>query len=146
MMDLIIRPATKNDSSRIHWLVYRAGINPFGLKWQRFVIAETNDGQFLGCAQLKPHGDGSIELASLAVKRPYRGRGVARVIIEHLLASSPRPLFLMCRAELCRFYAKFGFQPVGSETLPPHFRRLRKLFNMVSVLARREQGLIMRLG
>jgi len=67
------------------------------LDWKRFVVAETHDGGFIGCGQLKPHKDSSLELASIAVDASYRGQGVARAMIEHLLASSllagrPRPL------------------------------------------------------
>ena len=145
-MDFSIRPATKNDAAKIRWLIYRAGINPFGLKWPRFVIAAGDDGQFLGCAQLKPHGDGSIELASLAVEEHFRGKGIARALIEHLLTDCPRPLYLTCRAELGPLYQRFGFRSVGmSDALSPRYHRLRKIFDIFHRLQGRERGLIMRL-
>ena len=43
-----------------------AGLNPFSLGWPRFLVAE-DGGRVVGVAQIKPHGDGSRELASLAV-------------------------------------------------------------------------------
>ena len=146
-MELTIRPATKNDAAKIRRLVYRARINPFGLKWQRSVVAVGSDGQFLGCIQLKSHRDGSFEMASLAVVEPYRSRGVARALIEHLLADSPRPLYLTCAAELGSLYQKFGFRSVGlSDALSPRYRQIRKLFDLFHRLQGREGGLIMRLN
>jgi len=69
-------------------LINRVGINPLGLDWKRFIVAETHYGGFIGCGQLKPPKDSSLELASIAVDASYRGQGVARAMIEHLLAPS----------------------------------------------------------
>jgi N-acetylglutamate synthase-like GNAT family acetyltransferase len=145
MTGLHLRQAVENDDSRIRNLIHRVGINPLGLDWRRFLIAETDDGIFIGCGQLKPHADGSLEMASLAVEEKYRGRGVARAIIQRLLVESPRPLYLMCRPELGPLYEKFGFQAVDSSILPPYFRRIRRVIHAVVSLAGREGPLIMRL-
>jgi N-acetylglutamate synthase-like GNAT family acetyltransferase len=145
MTDFHLRPAVESDFPRIRDLIRRAGINPMGLDWRRFLVAETDGGRFAGCGQLKPHGDGSIELASLAVEEEFRGRGVARAIIQRLLAESPRPLYLMCRTELGLLYEKFGFRAVDPDSLPPYFRRIRRLVRAVVFLAGRDGSLIMRL-
>ena len=50
-----------------------------------------------------------------------RGLGVARALIEKLIAQSPRPLYLMCRPELGVFYERFGFRVIGVEEMPPYF-------------------------
>ena len=115
------------------------------LNWKHFIVAETDDGAFIGCAQLKPHKDKSLELASLAVEAEFRGQGIAQALIEHLLAKSPRPLYLMCRPELGIFYERFGFKAIGVEVMPPYFRRLLKMVRVFVFLARREGPLIMRL-
>ena len=146
MIKYTLRTAQDADEGKIKDLIHRMGINPFGLDWRHFIVAETAAGQFVGCGQLKPHRDGSMELASIAVEEPHRGQGVARMIIEQLLASSPRPLYLTCRANLRQLYGKFGFEVVGTERLPPFFRSIRLIFRLVKYLSRREQGLIMRLG
>ncbi|MDD1713515.1 MAG: GNAT family N-acetyltransferase [Methanoregulaceae archaeon] len=140
-----MRPAVETDALKIHALIRQVGINPTGLEWRRFVVAEAQDGTFIGCGQLKPHGDGSIELASLAVVESYRGQGVARAIVEHLLAKSSRPVYLMCRPELETFYTRFGFRVSGLDELPAYYRRIRRLVRAMGFLIGREGPLIMRL-
>jgi N-acetylglutamate synthase-like GNAT family acetyltransferase len=140
-----LRSAVEGDFPDIRNLIRLTGINPLGLDWRRFLVAETDGGRFIGCGQLKPHGDGSVELASIAVEEEYRGRGVARAVIERLLAYSPRPLYLMCRVDLEPLYRKFGFRPIEPADMPPYFRRIRRIIGAVVSLAGREGPLIMRL-
>jgi N-acetylglutamate synthase-like GNAT family acetyltransferase len=143
--DFLLRPALESDAVKIRDLIRRADINPFDLNWQHFIVAETAGGAFIGCAQLKRHKDQSVELASLAVEIEYRGQGVARALIEHLLTQSPRPLYLMCRPELGVFYAPFGFKAIGADEMSPYFRRLVRVIRVFVSLVRREGPLIMRL-
>lgn len=140
-----LRPAVESDAVKIRDLIHRVDINPMDLNWKHFSVAETDDGSFIGCAQLKPHKDGSIELASLAVEDAFRGQGVARALIEQLLTQAPRPLYLMCRHELGVFYEPFGFRVIGAAEMPPYFRRMLRLIRVMVFLARREGPLIMRL-
>jgi N-acetylglutamate synthase-like GNAT family acetyltransferase len=141
-----LRPAVESDAVKIRDLIHRVGINPMDLNWKHFIVAETDDGAFIGCAQLKPHKDKSVELASLAVEEAFRGMGVARALIEQLLAQAPRPLYLMCRPELGVFYERFGFKAIGADVMPPYFRRMLKVIRVMVFLARREGPLIMRLS
>ena len=125
MVEFVVRPATRNDFPAIRLLIHTVQINPFGLDWRRFLVAVTRKGDLLGCGQIKPHGDGSREMASLAVHENARGNGVARAIIEILLAQEKeRPLYLMCRTRLASLYARFGFHGIQSEEMPPYFRRI----------------------
>jgi N-acetylglutamate synthase-like GNAT family acetyltransferase len=124
MQQITLRPANPDDRSRIHNLVLTAHINPTGLKWQRFILAIDSKGQIIGCGQVKPHRDGSHELASIAVKPGWRNQGVARAIITYLLAKNPGELYLTCRAGLSSFYQKFNFRIAQPEELPLYFRRL----------------------
>jgi len=140
-----LRAARESDQPAIRALIHTVGINPFGLDWRHFILAETPDGKLLGCGQLKPHRDGSLELASIAVEEAYRGRGIARAVIEHLLENAPRPLYLMCRPALGDLYRRFGFRPAAEETLPPYFRRIRRYIGFAAGLARQDGPLIMRL-
>jgi amino-acid N-acetyltransferase len=78
----------------------------------------------IGCGQVKPHRDGSQELASIAVLPEYRQRGVASSIIHHLVSTHPAPLYLTCRASLKAFYARFGFRTLSSPEMPLYFRRI----------------------
>jgi N-acetylglutamate synthase-like GNAT family acetyltransferase len=142
---VILRPAIESDSPHIRSLIRRVGINPMDLNWRHFTIALSAEGDFVGCAQLKPHRDGSLELASLAVKEAYRSLGVARALIEHLLARSPRPLYLMCRPELQPLYEKFGFKVIGAESMPPYFQRITRLIRIFGGISSHSGPLVMRL-
>ncbi len=99
-------------------------------------MAVSTYGSLLGCGQIKPHSDGSKELASIAIQENSRGRGIARKIIMTLLRYElDRPLYLMCRARLKIFYNKFGFQTIDLEDMPQYFKRisrLERLFNSAS--------------
>jgi amino-acid N-acetyltransferase len=129
-----LRPADSADFPAIRGLIRAAQINPLGLHWQRFVIAVDAQGQMIGCGQVKPHRDGSRELASIAVTPAWRGQGVARAIIEHLLAIHPGTLYLTCRAGLGAFYEKFGFGAIQAADMPPYFRRLSRLAKLATRL------------
>jgi N-acetylglutamate synthase-like GNAT family acetyltransferase len=123
-----LRPAAQTDFAAIRALIHAVGINPMALDWQRFTIAVDSEDRLVGCGQIKPHKDGSRELASIAVLPEWRKQGVARAIILHLLETQPTPLYLTCRGRLGTFYEKFGFQDVtASPDLPPYFRRLARL-------------------
>jgi N-acetylglutamate synthase-like GNAT family acetyltransferase len=143
--NFLLRPAVESDALKIRDLIHRVGINPMDLNWKHFIVAETPDGLFIGCAQLKPHKDTSLELASIAVEELFRGQGVARALIEHQLAQSPRPVYLMCRPALRLFYEQFGFGVIGIEVMPPYFRRISRLMKVFILLTDRERPLIMRL-
>jgi N-acetylglutamate synthase-like GNAT family acetyltransferase len=147
LAEITIRPARRADSAAIRALIFAVHINPTGLDWRRFLVAVDADGSLLGCGQVKPHGDGSRELASIAVQERVRGRGLARVLIEALVKrEKQRPLYLMCRAHLQPLYAKFGFRPTGIEDMSPYFRRISRIERLLNSRSLPEDGLlIMRL-
>ena len=124
-----LRPAVQADSHTIRAIIRAAQINPLGLDWHRFILAVDANDKIIGTGQIKPHGDGTRELASIAVLPAWRGKGVARAIIEHLLAENPGTLYLTCRAALEPLYQKFGFHPLSEAELPPYFRRVLRFFN-----------------
>lgn len=132
--DYTLRPAEAKDSATIHKLIRQVGINPMGLHWERFVLAVEGQGEMIGCGQVKQHGDGSRELASIAVVEAWRGHGVASEIIRHLMAEEQNRLYLTCRAELGPFYQRFGFRQATTEELSPYFRRLSRLVGLFRFL------------
>jgi N-acetylglutamate synthase-like GNAT family acetyltransferase len=140
MTDFTLRPAIEIDLPSIKELIHSAGINPMGLNWRRFVVATSPDGKVIGCGQLKPHGKDILELASIAVSPEYRKQGIARAIIEHLIAQSPRPLYLMCRSRLEPLYEKFGFRAIIYEEMPRYFQRISKLAGWVETVAKFGEG------
>jgi N-acetylglutamate synthase-like GNAT family acetyltransferase len=123
-----LRPATATDQAAIKALIRSVGINPLGLDWRRFLVGVDEDGRLLGCGQIKPHGDGTRELASVAVVPELRRRGLARSIIYALQEQAGPPLWLTCTATLVPFYQPFGFQQITDPAaMSPHFRRLHHL-------------------
>ena len=137
-----IRPASEAEEAGIRDLIHLVGINPMGLDWKRFVVAVNDQDEMLGCGQLKPHGQNVLELASIAVYPENQGKGIARLIIEHLLQNSPRPLYLMCESSLGSFYEKFGFHTISYEEMPRYFQRISKLVGLATTLAHREERLL----
>ena len=144
MADFLLRPASESDSSSIKDLINRVGINPIDLDWRRFVIAVDGSGKMVGCGQLKPHGKDVIELASIAVEPSHQHQGIARVIIEHLIAQGPRPLYLTCRSRLGSFYEKWGFRSIEPAEMPAYFRRLSRLVNLMAAFMN-DKMLVMKL-
>jgi len=143
-----LAPALETDFPTIKALIQATRINPMSLDWRRFRVAKTIEGdELIGCGQLKPHGDGSVELASIAVVSAWRRKGVASAIIEKLMAEGPRPLYLTCVSDNGPFYEKFGFYIVTGAELPKYFNRLRKIAGLFSALGMMQgkKMLIMRL-
>ena len=136
LVDFTLRQAIAEDYPAIRTLIRAVHINPTGLDWRQFLIAVMPDGELAGCGQIKLHADGSRELASIAVREQFRGRGVARMLIERLMEEEPRPLFLMCRSRLGVLYEKFGFHIAKFEDMAPYFQRISRLARIVEFFAR----------
>jgi N-acetylglutamate synthase-like GNAT family acetyltransferase len=133
LVEFIVRQATRNDFRAIRSLIHTVQINPTGLDWKRFLVVMTNDGNLMGCGQIKVHRDRSREMASIAVQERFRGLGIARAVIVALLAiESKRPLFLMCRSHLKQFYAKFGFHAIELVEMPPYFWRISRIERIIN--------------
>jgi amino-acid N-acetyltransferase len=124
-----IQPATKEHQSAIKTLINDAGINPMGLKWQRFLVALDENEQVIGCGQVKPHRDGSHELASIAVIHGWRRQGIASAIINELVKQASQSLWLTCMSHLIPFYEPFGFiEMKDRKQMPAYFRRVLWIF------------------
>jgi N-acetylglutamate synthase-like GNAT family acetyltransferase len=148
LVDFLVRAAVKEDFPAIRGLIREVHINPTGLDWRRFLVAVTTQNSLLGCGQIKFHFDGSRELASIAVQKKVRGQGVARSILQELLAhEAARPLYLMCRARLVTLYVKFGFQTIPQYDMPLYFQLIKRAERIFNFAAQPEDRLaIMRLG
>lgn len=127
--------AKASDSLAIRSLIHQAGINPIGLDWRRFILAVDSHNLVIGCGQLKPHHDGSLELASIAVVQEWRGKGVARQIITNLeTAALGRSLYLTCRSGLGSFYEKLGYRVVHKDEMPRYLRRISLVASLLTKL------------
>jgi len=136
-MPVAIRKAGREDRFVIKARVYRACLNPIGLDWRRFVVAEA-DGRIIGFRQVRILRDGTREVASGVVLPTFRRRGVGRRLMESLLERESGPLYLMCDGKWAHYYREFGFQPVDRRCLPSSFlneyRILKAVFETASRL------------
>jgi N-acetylglutamate synthase-like GNAT family acetyltransferase len=136
--DLILRPARPTDLPAIRRLVRQGRINPFGLHWARFWVVANSEDRVIACGQIKIHPAGTRELASIVVDPAERGRGLARILIEHLLAETRTEyrgtIYLTCRSSLGEMYEKFGFQRIKPSEMPPYLRLLSCLGNWLNKL------------
>jgi amino-acid N-acetyltransferase len=137
-----LRQAQRADSKAIRALVYQARLNPLSLNWRRFVVAESAQGQIVGCGQVKRHADQSCELASIVVAPEWRLRGVGRALIENLLEAHPGPLYLTCRAALGSFYVRFGFRVIEEAGMPRYFQMVSRAFRLFQRLLRSREILL----
>ena len=143
-----LRQAQAADQKVIRQIVRQARINPFGLKWPNFLIVEV-DGQIAGIGQVKSHGDGSRELASIAVLPEFQHQGIASTIIEALLAREEGVLYLTCMWKMEVFYQPYGFRRATGADLSRAMARLDRLnqwFSRVASLftSKRVGGIVMR--
>ena len=135
-MPTFFRKATSTDQPHIRALIRAGRINPLGVHWQNFIVAVDGAGQIVGCAQLKPHRGGVVELASIVVSEQMQGQGIARQLIKQLQTDYQRkapstPLWLMCESGLEPFYNRFGFVAVRiSAQMPSYFARINTVANL----------------
>ena len=130
-MSAFIRKASVGDETSIRSLVRQAGLNPLGLHWRNFIVAE-DAGGIVACGQLRPHRRGSAELASLVVSPARRGAGIGSELVRTLIRRGPPQLYLMCEAKMRRYYAAFGFSVVAAGQLPSE---MQALFRLGSIFA-----------
>jgi len=142
-MIITLRPATHTDQKPIKDLIHKVGINPTRLNWERFIIAE-EEGQFVGCVQLKPHSDGVQELASLAVQPEKQGQGIGGQLIRALLEREHGELYLTCRLRLTSYYEKFGFRALAPTEVPSTFRIQVRFGRLLAKLTKFEGLSVMR--
>lgn len=124
-MRLILRAATAADQTVINHLVRAARLNPLRLAWPNFVVAENLvDHTIVGVGQLRPHG-ADVELASLAVRETWQGRGIGAALAMTLRNRACGPVYLTCKGELTPYYARFGFTEITQLADVPAGMRLQ---------------------
>jgi N-acetylglutamate synthase-like GNAT family acetyltransferase len=135
-MAVELRAANAGDERAIKQMIHAARINPMQLDWRRFYVIVDDSGRVAACGQVKPHGDGTRELASLVVLEELRGQGLARCIMEKLMTLHGPPLYLTCNSSLVPLYRRFGFYTLEKEQMPPYFRRISALVDILVWLLR----------
>ena len=124
--DVKLRCATLHDAERIHALVHlhRDDLVPRPMgniveNIDRFLVAEL-DGELAGCAayQIWPEiGDplkATVELQSVAVRAPYRRRGIGRLLVKGVMerVAPFRAKELMVLTLTPEFFASIGFREI----------------------------------
>lgn len=142
----VVRPAVERDAGAIRDLIREARLNPRDLDWRRFLVADEH-GIVVACAQVRVHGRGSRELASVAVVPSHRGRGLGRAIAEAAIAREPvRPLYLYTESRTEAFWQGLGFSPIEGADVPPDLRtalRIGRLATAVyALLVRRRMRIV----
>jgi N-acetylglutamate synthase-like GNAT family acetyltransferase len=161
LVPIVLRAATMHDQPLIHLWVRRAKLNPLGLRWQNFLVAERMDialrqrsydtlaafgrqhieaaaqevelPRVVGIGQVRPHRDGTQELASLVVHEAVRGQGVGSLLVRALIVQAQLPLYLMCNSDKVPYYARFSFVEVTTAAQVP--RALRAYYRLGRVVA-----------
>jgi putative acetyltransferase len=90
------------------------------------------DGALIGCGALKDLGDGTGEIKSMHTRQALRGRGLGRLMLEHILGEARRRGYTALWLETGsmdafvparRLYEAYGFTycgPFGDYTEDPH--------------------------
>ena len=128
---IFLRRATAADQPQIMALIRTVGINPMGIQWSRFIVADES-GRIVGSGQIKPHSDGSREVASIAVAPECQGMGIGSAIVATLVAMEPAPLYLYCADYNEGYYRQFGFRALAPADMPPSLRRIHAIANVLS--------------
>ena len=88
---------------------------------QEFRIAETSDGEVIGCGALHVMWEDLGEVRTLAVRDDWLGRGVGHALLDALEADA-RELGLsrlFCLTFEVDFFGRHGFEDMGHETVDP---------------------------
>jgi N-acetylglutamate synthase-like GNAT family acetyltransferase len=133
MPDVFLRAATADDQPAIRRIIRAARLNPLGLHWRRFVVAQLGC-RVIGIGQVKILGDGTPELASLAVLPAYQGSRIGSAIVWALIDRTPGPIYLRCASHNESYYVRFGFHTLLAAEMPPSLRRAYQVANAVAGL------------
>ncbi len=138
-MPITLRPATPADQPAITALVRAARLNPIRIGWRNFLVA-ADAGRVVGVGQVRPHGDGSRELASLAVAPDHQGAGIGTQLTWALLGRETPPTYLFCQEPTGSFYVRFGFRVVERTELPLTLARMHRLGNLIAAVSAQLTG------
>jgi N-acetylglutamate synthase-like GNAT family acetyltransferase len=97
-------------------------------------VAERH-GTIVGIGQVRQHSDGAHELASLVVQPSLQGHGIARRIVDALLADDPGEMYTLIDRRFTRHFQRWGFYVVDTGELPRSILRTYRLGRAVTGIA-----------
>lgn len=119
----VVRKARAADIPRIHSLIdsmtsdgtlLRRSVADITQQIESFIVADSADGEFLGCAALHRYGKHLAEIRSIAVREEARGLGAGGMLLKCLLdeiqSSNTQCACLFTRVP--DFFAHYGFHAV----------------------------------
>ena len=113
---ITLRTARPDEAGWINERYVAVRFLPSDLSREIVIVAEI-DGTPAGLGRLVPVDDSSCELGGMLVFEEFRGRGVARAIVDELLRhAAGRAVYCLPFAELTELYAAAGF--VATEDAP----------------------------
>lgn len=137
--DYVIRRAVAREQEAICRLVRGERLNPYHLHFENFAVAVRGQ-ELIGASQIRRHPDGSRELGSVVVARPWRGRGISAEIIGALLRGETGTVYVITRRRHADHYTSWGFTAVPPRTAPRAVRfnyRVGSLIGTVMALLQR---------
>lgn len=138
-MNTRIRPAREQDQEAIRALVCGERLNPNGIHWPNFLVAEDHRG-VVGAVQMRKHRDGSRELGSLVVAKEARGEGIAARLIDALIGPEAGRVQMVTGRAFASHYERWGFRRIAPRAASPSVRRnywLGSLAFIISLVKRR---------
>jgi N-acetylglutamate synthase-like GNAT family acetyltransferase len=112
-----VRKARPEDVGPAVALARRLGLDYPGLEDDALWVADGPDGRVAGLVALKAHPD-CLELCALGVDPGERGRGLARALVEALMAAAPGPVHLA--TVIPGFFESCGFRTI-TDDIPATF-------------------------
>lgn len=119
----VVRKALPTDVPHIHSLIesmtsdgtlLRRSVADITQQIESFIVADSAEGEFLGCAALHRYGKHLAEIRSIAVREEARGLGAGGMLLKRLLddiqSSETQCACLFTRVP--DFFAHFGFHAV----------------------------------
>jgi amino-acid N-acetyltransferase len=85
-----------------------------------FTVAETDDGEFLGCGALHLYGPHLAEVRSIVMKPEAKGQGAGGLLLNALVAEAEQHAVVsVCLfTRIPEFFEHFGFRVADRDTMP----------------------------
>lgn len=108
--EVVIVKADNTHLADIESLASKMELDQVDLKSEQFLVARDGN-QTVGIGRLRTYeGESWVELATVGVLRPYRSKGVAKNIIQALLNSTDRDVYVT--TVIPDFFSALGFERI----------------------------------